>query len=188
MGGWSEKKLSGAVKETLIKSIAQAVPTYSMSCFLLSPDTCKKITSVTSNYWWSGLADRRSIHWKKWDDLTLPKSYGGMGFRDVKIFNLSMLGKQGWRLMMNPNSLCASVLKGKYFPQEDFMTVGKKNNPSHTWRAILAGRKVLELGLIKRIGDGTSTNIWNDKWIPTGVGHKPVCKKEGATATHLLNC
>jgi hypothetical protein len=50
MGGWSEKLLSGEAKETLIKSVAQAIPTYSMSCFLLSPDTCKKITSSTSNY------------------------------------------------------------------------------------------------------------------------------------------
>jgi hypothetical protein len=103
------------------------------------------------------VADKRSIHWKKWDDLTLPKCHGGMGFKDVKNFNLSMLGKQGWRLMMNPDSLCARVLKGKYFPHGNFMTAGKKKNSSHTWRAIIAGRKVLELGLIKRIGDGTST-------------------------------
>jgi uncharacterized protein involved in tolerance to divalent cations len=58
MRGWSEKKLSGAAKETLIKSVAQAVPTYSMSRFLLSPDTCKKITSAISNYWWSGVAEK----------------------------------------------------------------------------------------------------------------------------------
>jgi len=132
MGGWNEKKLSGAAKETLIKSVAQVVPTYSMSCFLLSPDTCKKITSATSNYWWSGTADKRIIHWRNWPDLTLPKSHGGLGFRDIKNFNLAMLGKQGWRLMTNPDSLCARVLKGKYYPQGDFMSVGKKKNSSHT--------------------------------------------------------
>jgi hypothetical protein len=60
--GRSEKKLSGAAKETLMKFVAQAIPTYSMSYFLLSPDTCKKITTAMSNYWWSGLADKRSIH------------------------------------------------------------------------------------------------------------------------------
>jgi hypothetical protein len=129
MGGWSEKLLSGAAKETLIKSVAQAIPTYSMSCFLLSPDTCKKITSATSNYWWSGVADRRGIHWRKWIDLTLPKSHGGIGFRDVKNFNMAMLGKQGWRLMTKPDSLCARVLKGKYFPQGEFMNAGKRKMP-----------------------------------------------------------
>jgi hypothetical protein len=64
--------------------------------------------------------------------------------------------------MTNLNSLCARVLKGKYYPHGDFMSAGKKKNVSHTWRAILAGRKVLELGLIKGIGDGTTTHVWDD--------------------------
>jgi hypothetical protein len=41
---------------------------------------------------------------------------------------------------------------------------------------------VLELGLIKRIGDGTTTNVWDDRWLPTVMGNKPICRKEGATA------
>jgi hypothetical protein len=60
--------------------------------------------------------------------------------------------------MTNPTSLCA-VMKGKYYPNSDLMTSNKKKNASHTWQAILMGRIVLELGPIKRIGDGTSTNI-----------------------------
>lgn len=187
MGGWSEKMLSGAAKETLIKSIVHVVPTYSMSCFLLSPATCKKITSATANYWWSGAADRRSIHWRKWTDLTLPKSHGGLGFRDIKNFNLAMLGKQGWRLMTNPESLCARVLKGKYFPHGEFMTATKKKKASHTWRAILAGRKALDLGLIRRIGDGASTNIWEDQWLPTGIGNRPIYRRDGATAMKVAD-
>jgi hypothetical protein len=62
MNGWGEKKLSSAAKETLIKSKAQAIPTYSMSCFLLSPATCKKITASISNFWWSNSVDKRGFH------------------------------------------------------------------------------------------------------------------------------
>jgi hypothetical protein len=93
---------------------------------------------------------------KKWSALTLSKSHGGMGFGDIKKFNLSMLGKQGWRLMTNPSSLCAQVLKDKYCPNRDFMTESKKKNASHTLRM---GKSFLEIGLIRRIGNGTSTNI-----------------------------
>jgi hypothetical protein len=55
MGGWGRKLLSCAARETLIKSMAHVILTYSMSCFLLAPDTCKKITSAVSNYWWEAL-------------------------------------------------------------------------------------------------------------------------------------
>lgn len=96
--------------------------------------------------------------------------------------NIAMLGKQGWRLMVTPESLCARVLKGKYFPNCDFMSATRKKNASHTWRAILAGRKVLQMGCIRRIGDGTTTNILRDQWLPGSIGLKPLCRREGAIA------
>jgi hypothetical protein len=62
MNGWGEKQLSCAARETLIKSVAQAIPIYSMSCFLLATATCQKIRTTTSNYWWSSGVDRRGSH------------------------------------------------------------------------------------------------------------------------------
>jgi hypothetical protein len=60
-----------------------------------------------------------------------------MGFRDLPLFNRAFLGKQGWRLMMRPNSLCAKVLKGKYYLHGDFISATKKKKSSEAWQAIL---------------------------------------------------
>lgn len=127
VGGWAEKNLSCAAQEVLLKANVQSVPTYPMSCFKLSPVVCRKLTSMVSNYWWGSSVDNHKIHWQWWEKLTRPKMQGGMGFRDFALFNQAMLGKQGWRLTMRPDSLCARVLKGKYFPDTDFLSATKKS-------------------------------------------------------------
>lgn len=163
----------------LIKANAQAVPTYPMSCFKLPADVCKKMKAYISNYWWGSAIDSHKIHWQKWTNLTRHKEEGGMGFRDLPLFNQAMLGKQGWRIITRPEALCTKVLKGKYFPNGEFLSATRKKS-SETWRAILHGREVLKKGVVKRIGPGTGTRVWEDNWIQAIPNLKPRVRLEEA--------
>lgn len=174
VGAWSGREASCAGREVLLKSVAQAVPTYPMSCFLIPKDTCRKMRTVISSYWWGGSADNRHMHCQRWELLMRPKEQGGMGFRDLRLFNLAMLGTQGWRLIENPESLCARVLKGRYFHDTNFLSAIRKKHASRTWCAILEGREVLKMGLIRRIGDGNTINIWQNRWLKNHFGARPL--------------
>jgi hypothetical protein len=49
---WAEKHMPMGAKEVLIKSVAQAIPTYTMSVFKLPASTCEKMTQLIRIFWW----------------------------------------------------------------------------------------------------------------------------------------
>ena len=49
--GWKEKNISKAGREVLSKTVAQAIPTYSMSIFKIPRAVCDRMNSVLANYW-----------------------------------------------------------------------------------------------------------------------------------------
>jgi len=91
---------------------------------------------MNSFYWGSKTNDGRSINWLNWDKMTACKDNGGLNFRGLEIFNLAMLGKQGWKLLTNSSSLLTRVLKARYFPRSGFLGANIGHSPSFTWRSI----------------------------------------------------
>lgn len=67
--GWKEKCLSFEGRGVLIRAVAQAIPTYYMSCFLLPKGLCTKIEKAVCSFWWGTAGDKRKIHWTKKDKL-----------------------------------------------------------------------------------------------------------------------
>jgi ribonuclease HI len=164
--GWKEKNLSFAGRSTLIKAVIQAIPTYVMSCFMLPKGLCHQIERLACNFWWGSNTDRKKIHWVSWKKLCKNKTKGGLGFRDTWAFNEALLAKQAWRLVTQPDSLVAKVYRAKYFPHTNLMNAQIGHVASYTWRSILHSRWILDKGCYWTIGDGESTNIWEDKWLP----------------------
>ena len=177
--GWLEQALSAGGKEVLIKAVAQAIPTYSMSCFRLPRGLCKHIDGLLRSFWWGSKEGKRRTCWVAWEDMTKPKYMGGLGFRDIELFNLALLARQAWRILQEPSSLSARVLKAVYFPDGDFLEAQIGTSPSRIWRAIVDGKDVLCQGLIRRIGTGEATDIWAMNWIPRDGLMRPMSRLQG---------
>ena len=171
--GWKERLLSKAGRAILIKTVAQAIPTYTMSYFKLPKAWCDGINSLVSKYWWGQKADEHKIHWINWGRLCSSKPDGGMGFRDLHCFNLALLAKQGWRLATQPTSLFSRVFRSKYFPRCSFWQAKLGSSPSFFWRSILAARDLLRRGIRWSVGNGQSVKIWEDNWGVPDLQKRP---------------
>jgi energy-coupling factor transporter ATP-binding protein EcfA2 len=96
--------LSKAGKETLIKAVAQVIPAYAMSCFDLTKSLCDDMSKMICRYWWSQQDKEIKMHWVTWEEVCRRKEEGGLGYRDLHLFNLAMLARQGWTIFQNPDS------------------------------------------------------------------------------------
>lgn len=90
INSWGEKMLSSAGKEVLIKAVLQSIPTYIMSCFMLPGYLIRSIESAIRSFWW-GSGSNQKMAYISLSSLYKAKSYGGLGFRDLRTFNLAML-------------------------------------------------------------------------------------------------
>ncbi|KAL1151424.1 hypothetical protein V6Z11_A09G041000 [Gossypium hirsutum] len=138
INSWTKRLLSFGGKEVFINAVLQSIPTYALSIFLAPNGT-----------------------------LCKPKGMGGLGIRDVRLFNLALLRRQVWRLINNTNSLCFKVLSLKYFPDASF-----------TWSSITAAVETLKDGFGWQVGNGDMINIRADNWGMEGL-NGDVIREEG---------
>ena len=83
----------------------------------------------------------------------MSKSCDGMGFKQLKQFNLALLAKQGWRLQMGQNSLVYQFLKAKYFLSCDFVQASLNNNSSYS---MMSAQQVVKQGIRWQVGNDSS--------------------------------
>ncbi|KAL3506783.1 hypothetical protein ACH5RR_032165 [Cinchona calisaya] len=115
---WKNRFLNQAGKEVLKKSADLAMPTHMMACVRLPKGLCQDMSRDIAKFWWGHREDKRKIHWMKWEKLSTTKRDRGLSLRDLYDFNSTLLAKQLWRLITQPNLLGSRVLKGQYLKGE----------------------------------------------------------------------
>ncbi|KAH1083350.1 hypothetical protein J1N35_023111 [Gossypium stocksii] len=140
-----------------------------MSVFLAPKGVIDDMQTKISRVWWSG--KNRGQFWSmlSWKNLCYPKGMGGLGFRDLHLFNLALLGRKVWRLINNKYTLCYQVLSSKYFPDGNIFNFKKVNRASFTWKSIVAAASVLKSGFGWQVGCGDRINIHTDNWGLEGL-------------------
>ncbi|KAL5553218.1 hypothetical protein UlMin_040619 [Ulmus minor] len=168
LASWKMKLLSRASRLILIKSVALALPIYSMQSSRLPKSICSKMDSKVRQFWWGSRSDSsRALCLRSWSAICAPKALGGLGFRRFDDMNKTLLCKWGWDIIFSRGSLCLSLLRAKYLRLSDFLASHSAASDSNFWKGVTSCLSLLVKGSCRQIGDGYSTRIWDDPWILT---------------------
>jgi hypothetical protein len=101
----------------------------------------------------------------KWENVCLPKEFGGLGIINTRILNEALILKWAWRLhKLEGDDLCCQLLKAKYFPNKPFVQ-SNATKGSQFWIGVQAIRWKLKFGAIKQVKSGDQTRMWEDVWL-----------------------
>ncbi|KAL0759958.1 hypothetical protein Bca101_076108 [Brassica carinata] len=167
---WPAKALSFAGRLLLIKIVISGITTFWCSCFILPKACINKINSLCGLFLWNGETEGHHSVRVAWDRLTLTKEQGGLGVKDLLVWNRACSLELVWLLFFRASSVWVSyfkeiVLKGNI---SNFCII--KTSSSYSWLMNkLIKTRDLCYPLIKRqLGNGISTSFWFDNWPTYG--------------------
>ena len=102
---WKVRLLSYAGRLELIKSVINSLNNFWLSAFVLPKGCIKEIEKLCRDYLWSSSPDTRGNAKVAWYDLCLPKSEGGIGLRNLSLWNKALTLRLVWLQFSGSNSL-----------------------------------------------------------------------------------
>lgn len=159
MASWKRRLLNKAGKICLVKSVTSSIPIYPMQTHFLPKSVCNQIDSLTRQFIWGKEGNTRSWNLVNWEVLTSPTDCGGLGIRDTRLTNLSLLAKLIWSILHEKNKLWVQVITHKYLGDNSIWVTPTRNSASLTWKSIMKAVLALKDGFEMKLNAGNS-NFW----------------------------
>ncbi|XP_074314632.1 uncharacterized protein LOC141649858 [Silene latifolia] len=100
--------------------------------------------------------------------MSLPKSAGGLGMRNIECLNQALLAKHAWRIVSGQDSLFCKVFRARLFgrkgmnPELDYKRSG---NVSWGMRSIRVGMELIKRNVAWKPGIYSRLNVWSTCWV-----------------------
>jgi hypothetical protein len=128
--------MSIARRTTLIGASLNNSPIYHMSVYLLPKTTMDSLDKIRKSFFWQGGGTKKEYHLVKWEKICKSKKKGGLGIKNLRKMNISLLCKWWWRLEKE-EGLWQEIIRYKYLKDKSIHDVGHKINDSHMWYDML---------------------------------------------------
>ena len=175
---WKNRCLSYAGRLLLIASILESIHVYRASIFLLPQTVIKDINKILKNFLWNQGEVSNGQAKVSWKNICKAKCQGGLGLKDLGVWNKAMISKHIWHIATDKESLWVKWINTEKLKGRSIWAVNEENVDSQGWKNILRLRDEIREFMIMRIGDGTSAKLVYDNWSSIGGLQKFVTNRD----------
>lgn len=165
LAGWKTNFLSHAGRLVLIKSVLLSLPVYYMSVAKLPKKTIQIINASIRRFLWGKMDRDKYISFIAWDKLCRDIEDGGLGVRDLKLFNEALLLKTVWQLASGQNKIWVAVMRAKYCPRKGIWGGKDARGASAMWRSVQQLKAFFKDDIRWHVGDGMGIRALNEPWF-----------------------
>ncbi|XP_018473851.2 uncharacterized protein LOC108845081 [Raphanus sativus] len=167
---WSVKMLSFSARLLLIKTVVAGITNYWCSSFILPKACINRINSLCGHFLWQGNLEGSHSARVSWATVTLSLESGGLGIRDLGVWNKSCCLRLIWLLFFQSGSVWVAWFKAEVLNNDlsNFWTVKPHRNNSWLANKIIKMRGEAFTWIKLLLGNGASCRFWTDHWSPFG--------------------
>jgi hypothetical protein len=138
--------------------------------FLLPKTTILEMEKIRRWFFWQGGRLKKKYHLVRWEKVCRAKKYGGLGFRDLRWMNVSLLCKWWW-LLKTGEGLWQDIVRLKYVKSFSICDIPLRMQDSPLWKDLMKVRDIYLRGRGFKLNNGRHISFWKDVWL----GDNPLC-------------
>jgi hypothetical protein len=161
LAGWKRLCLSKGGRLTL-----SSLPTYFLSLFPIPVGVANRLEKLQRDFLWGGIGNEFKFHLVNWHTICSSKVSGGLGVRNMVMFNKALMGKWLWRYALERDALWRMVVDFKYGSMRGGWC-SKEVGGSYgfgVWKSIRRGWDAFAAHVRYEIGNGSKVQFWHDLW------------------------
>lgn len=162
---WAMKKLSYAGRLQLIQSLIHSLVNFWCTAFILPIKVTRSVEQKCKSFLWKGDATgSRGGAKVNWSVVCLSRVKGGLGIKDLGVWNKACSLKLIWLLLRRAGSLWIAWLAAYVIKGRSFWDVHVPSFCSYAWWKLFKLRHIAYPLFKVQIGDGHSALFWMDNW------------------------
>ncbi|KAJ9552900.1 hypothetical protein OSB04_016945 [Centaurea solstitialis] len=166
---WKSKFLSFSGRMQLIVSVLQSLQLYWMAIFLLPSGVVHDLEKLFRDFLWTQGDSSQGRCKVAWSMVCRPKECGGLGFRRLAVWNRALLAIHLWAIISNRPCLWVEWVRSYALRDSQFWTARRTTRWSWLLSKLMTIRPDIRRFIKVSVGDGLTTNAWEDAWL--GCGH-----------------